>query len=477
MKKFIFSLALLTLVGCQGNFNQTQTPDCPEQPKKRLSNKEIKDVSLGADLQIVTGLVTSSKDVGYSFTGNSGQKLTLDTYDGICVWVYTPETKLLEGTKLPDDGQYIMQISVPKGVRTFALTMGLDVKNNSDSTQPSPEQATRSTEEIFKNLLYDIMMGLTTSSLVAFFLHKNIKTVIEERKYKIQVQKIEDFWCNGNSDRDRQKYHIVFGVEGSVEGNLSEPLVKYNHAFAVFEILKVLEKIYAKNVDIKCHNLENDKSIDGKIFEDNVIIIGGEESVACLKPLCENPNLLFYLYNPENKTISEYESNAQYPAQHNSQGYLVQDWGTIVRIINRDNQKLIILFNGTYGAGIFGAVSLTTNIDYFLSDRFSKETLDQHLLVRVSHPTGDNISYPPTKPKHKGHWESRHIEPNKLKQAIQAVSGSQISSEASEPTDDADSGSTSGDYTISSAQKPSTGQRIHGIHDIGEKISNWVRRR
>ena len=84
-----------------------------------------------------SGIVKQGQSVGYVFEGTEGQRLKYETDEDVCLWIYTPENELLNSTSLPKTGNYTIQVSVPKGSKTFEITMGLDVVEASNPTSNS----------------------------------------------------------------------------------------------------------------------------------------------------------------------------------------------------------------------------------------------------------------------------------------------------------------------------------------------------
>jgi hypothetical protein len=75
------------------------------------------------------------QSTGFTFDAQSGQKLSYATAENVCVWVFTPDNKLLNTQTIPQSGKYTIQVSAPKGSTTFNLTLSLQ---NPQSTQAEP---------------------------------------------------------------------------------------------------------------------------------------------------------------------------------------------------------------------------------------------------------------------------------------------------------------------------------------------------
>jgi hypothetical protein len=129
-----------------GTTEVDQTKDsgykCPDKPGK-LDPSNVEEITFNGNETTISGQLTADEALGYLFEGKEGQKLTYSTEDELCMWIYTPNNKLLNGVDLPSNGSYTVQVSIPKGSRTFELTMELRSSeisygsNNSNSSNNS----------------------------------------------------------------------------------------------------------------------------------------------------------------------------------------------------------------------------------------------------------------------------------------------------------------------------------------------------
>lgn len=106
---------------------------CPEKPGK-LEASNVAKVSLDGKETTVSGQLIANEALGYAFDGEEKQKLSYSTDDEFCMWVLTPDNDVLEGLELPTDGSYIVQISIPKGAKTFELAMELENPESSTTS-------------------------------------------------------------------------------------------------------------------------------------------------------------------------------------------------------------------------------------------------------------------------------------------------------------------------------------------------------
>jgi hypothetical protein len=143
MKKILLCFLILTSFGFQActnpsnsgeSKNNSVSGECPEKAEVRLSSKNVQQVSLNSQMTKESGIVSKTKSIGYAFDAQKGQKLTYNTNESVCVWVYTPDNELLNNAVLPKAGKYTIQISAPKGSTTFELAMGLDVTDSSSNS-------------------------------------------------------------------------------------------------------------------------------------------------------------------------------------------------------------------------------------------------------------------------------------------------------------------------------------------------------
>ena len=160
LKKLIVYSTCLSLISCQtienplGNvsFNAISSSGCPEKPMVSLSEKDVETVALNESTITKSGQVSASKNIGYTFTATTGQKLSYNTDTDVCLWVFTPDNEILKGGELSKNGKYIIQVAAPKGVKTFDLKMSLGVLETAAntptvSTTDTPEATPENTPE------------------------------------------------------------------------------------------------------------------------------------------------------------------------------------------------------------------------------------------------------------------------------------------------------------------------------------------
>ena len=151
MKSIRFCLILLIFwvgTACSPNNNATETTSngCPTQPKGVLDPSNVKSIPLSTQAVKESGMVSTNKSVGYTFEAKAGQKLKYQTDTDICIWLYTPDNQLLSSKDLPQTGRYTIQVSAPKGSKTFELDMSLETATAGTSRSSTAAPASQSTE-------------------------------------------------------------------------------------------------------------------------------------------------------------------------------------------------------------------------------------------------------------------------------------------------------------------------------------------
>ncbi len=117
---------------------ETSTGECPQEPTVTLAPSNVKSISLSRRAITESGIVSSKKHIGYTFTAESGQRLMYETEDELCLWLYSPENQLITTTELPATGQYTLQVAVAKGSQSFDLTIGLKTKQVTQTKKSLP---------------------------------------------------------------------------------------------------------------------------------------------------------------------------------------------------------------------------------------------------------------------------------------------------------------------------------------------------
>jgi hypothetical protein len=147
--KRLVSMIFLIIGGCnalsetsgQAISNQADPSNtCPDKPEGSLERKNVKPIQLGSQAVTESGQIRAGQYLGYTFDAKSGQKLSYQTSDNICIWVYAPDNQLIATKDLSQTGRYTVQVSLPKGATTFEVELSLDTPQASASIPPTATQ-------------------------------------------------------------------------------------------------------------------------------------------------------------------------------------------------------------------------------------------------------------------------------------------------------------------------------------------------
>ncbi|MFM6268444.1 MAG: hypothetical protein ACKPFA_18395, partial [Dolichospermum sp.] len=121
------------------NSTVSSASGCSDKPTVELREKDVEEISLNEKTLTKSSQASATKAIGYKFAGESGQKFTYQTDQTLCIWIYSPDNEIISGGTLPKSGNYIIQVSAPKGSTTFDLNMSLGVLQ---ASTPPPVQPT-----------------------------------------------------------------------------------------------------------------------------------------------------------------------------------------------------------------------------------------------------------------------------------------------------------------------------------------------
>jgi hypothetical protein len=129
------------LTACQ-SFLSPQS-SCPKEANTVLKNQNVKEIKLDEKPQKVSGYISNNEAAGYTFSAKEGQQLNYKTDDNLCLWIYTPNQKILKETTLPENGIYLLQLTTPKGSSSYNITLNLQqpsqtLPTSTASPEPSP---------------------------------------------------------------------------------------------------------------------------------------------------------------------------------------------------------------------------------------------------------------------------------------------------------------------------------------------------
>ena len=138
----LLGIFFLLLFACNKSIQSVtmneNSQECVDKPTTSLKSKDVENI-VPNEVITVSRRVRAGQNFGYQFEAKSGQKLSLRTDQDICVWVFAPDTSIVNGTELPQDGKYIVQVSALQGYVTYEIAIGLDVDQQVSLASPAVE--------------------------------------------------------------------------------------------------------------------------------------------------------------------------------------------------------------------------------------------------------------------------------------------------------------------------------------------------
>jgi len=114
------------MTACSKSLTDTNTQQCSNQDKIPLKKNDVQPIVLSKQPITQSGTASHDKLIGYSFNGQSGQKLSYQTNQNICISIYTPDNQILSSRELSTNGKYVIQISAPQDSINFSLMLSLE---------------------------------------------------------------------------------------------------------------------------------------------------------------------------------------------------------------------------------------------------------------------------------------------------------------------------------------------------------------
>ncbi|MGF1480059.1 MAG: hypothetical protein ACFB4I_11290 [Cyanophyceae cyanobacterium] len=148
---FFLGIIVLQCIGCSKFSNTTQATiidpatakdECSDKPGE-LSPAQVEEVNVDSQSTTISAQIISGKDLGYIFEGKEKQKLSCNTENELCIWIYNQRNEMLDSVELPENGKYIIQVSVPRGSTTFKLSLAIE-----DAQAPSFSEQVPSTTSL-----------------------------------------------------------------------------------------------------------------------------------------------------------------------------------------------------------------------------------------------------------------------------------------------------------------------------------------
>ena len=111
----------------------SNAPECSEDLKAEVKFSDTKPISMASSEEKVSSWVKEGEYSGFVFEARAGQNFSVNTAQDICIGLFIPDRSLLQSIKaseatikLPEDGQYLIQISPLKKTTVFTLAMKLE---------------------------------------------------------------------------------------------------------------------------------------------------------------------------------------------------------------------------------------------------------------------------------------------------------------------------------------------------------------
>lgn len=149
MRKPLLHLGLLgfmVILGCAES--QTSAPntdqditavgECVEEPPV-VSGSGITDIDdLNDVAQVVQATARAGEYSTYRFQASVGERLLLNTETDLCHWLYDPNSNLVSGTDISENGNYLLIVSPRAGLQSFDLALSLVDPNATPEPTPAP---------------------------------------------------------------------------------------------------------------------------------------------------------------------------------------------------------------------------------------------------------------------------------------------------------------------------------------------------
>lgn len=247
------------------------------------------------------------------------------------------------------------------------------------------------TVDLAKQVVIPFVVGFLSSAAVVALGVRSLKEYQRELERKRVVGELARFWTTRGAS---SVFHVVFGAERHQDK--LEPRLGYAQAYGVAELVSILDEVFRGRVRVNPIPVQPGQSVPAGLFDDHVIMLGGELSLPQFGTLCRRLEVPYYQYDlsandPNRRFVTKGD---QLPLEDIRSrvvaGRLIADVGTVTRVVNPDNGNLVVLYNGNHGAGLLGAILSTTNAASFIPTGFAIDVEAQQLVVNVT-KINDNI--------------------------------------------------------------------------------------
>ncbi len=237
-----------------------------------------------------------------------------------------------------------------------------------------------------EGFVWSVVAGLLSSAVVVFVGVKRLQDYIADVTSRRVATVLARFWC---SPRRSSNYAVVFGVQARENGRFSlSPRIGYAQAYAVSEVTNALRVIDPRS-DVRLYPVKMGDKVPKTVFDENVVFIGGEIALPCFRDVNLKLGVPFYQHEmlERDRAISRLGPDGRvaqvfYSQTDKAGDALIRDVGTVVRIENPINRKLIVLYNANHSAGLLGAIFLTCRHEA-LSESSMSSAPAQQIVIEV----------------------------------------------------------------------------------------------
>ena len=268
------------------------------------------------------------------------------------------------------------------------------------------------------------------SSIVVILL--NVESITQRRRRRDRDRELSElrrFWGDG------AVYNIICGIEDAVSEGEIEPRLGYAEAYGLTEIGRVLGDVFPgeRRPTTRLTLLHESDRIDRHLFHENVIIFGGALSLTRFGALCEGLDLPYQaVYRTAfDRAIQRFDDNTPstpiYQAAIDVASRKIgKDFGSVVRFLNPENGKLVVLYEGLYSAGLLAAVLLTTSKDKLRDSGFSAVTAANEagleVVVQIKDIVANQALVPEPNVVHASPWTAFRVERSTFSRAVDRAS-------------------------------------------------------
>jgi len=232
-------------------------------------------------------------------------------------------------------------------------------------------------------VLIPFVVGLASSAIVVLIGVRSIKEYIREGERRRNLGLLPEFWSTPGGSK---VFNVVFGAEWQGREGEIEPRFGYAQAYGVSALIDCLGAVFDTRAVVRLIVVKKTDRLSSQLFEENLVVFGGEESISQFGAISKALDVPYYQYKLDLNSRS-FETPASRPPREvvcsdTKDGQLIADIGTVTRLVNPSNRRLLVLFNGNYGAGLLGGVLAVTRNGPLLEGVKSTATAQQ-LLVKV----------------------------------------------------------------------------------------------